>query len=142
MTFACSADDQIITDGQIKCVIVDRSLPVTSVKGIARNCPFQHQNCFQFQSIHPGITYILTLRDYFTKWVEAVALPTKEASGIASSLFKIFMKTGLPACCDHYRPRHHLITAYHPQETEIQQKESQHKALLEDFCSEETEGAV
>ncbi|KAL5493490.1 hypothetical protein EMCRGX_G014680 [Ephydatia muelleri] len=52
-----------------------------------------------------GNSYILTLCDYFTKWVEAVALPTKEASGIASSLFK---------------------------ETEIQQKESQHKALLEE----------
>ncbi|KAL5517667.1 hypothetical protein EMCRGX_G003255 [Ephydatia muelleri] len=51
-----------------------------------------------------GNSYILTLCDYFTKWVEAVALPTKEASGIASSLFKIFMKMGLP-CCDHYRPR-------------------------------------
>eukprot|EP00731_Ephydatia_muelleri_P010703 Em0005g1289a len=44
-----------------------------------------------------GNSYILTLCDYFTKWVEAVALPTKEASGIASSLFKIFMKMGLPA---------------------------------------------
>ena len=35
--------------------------------------------------------YILILCDYFTKWVEAVALPTKEASGIASSLLKVYM---------------------------------------------------
>ena len=64
----------------ITCIcLLHRSLPVTSVKGIARNCPFQHQNCFQFQSIHPGIdfvgpispkttsgnSYILTLCDYF-----------------------------------------------------------------------------
>ena len=92
----------------ITCIcLLHRSLPVTSVKGIARNCPFQHQNCFQFQSIHPGITWALILLALFhlrppreiatflpyviisQKWVEAVALPTKEASGIASSLFKV-----------------------------------------------------
>ncbi|KAL5491524.1 hypothetical protein EMCRGX_G016826 [Ephydatia muelleri] len=79
-----------------------------------------------------GNSYILTLCDYFTKWVEAVALPTKEASGIASSLFKIFMKMGLPAVITTDQGsefknqlndemmkilniKHHLITAYHPQ---------------------------
>ncbi|KAL5502554.1 hypothetical protein EMCRGX_G009350 [Ephydatia muelleri] len=79
-----------------------------------------------------GKSYILTLCDYFTKWVEAVALPTKEASGIASSLFKIFMKMGLPAVITTDQGsefknqlndemmkilniKHHLITAYHPQ---------------------------
>lgn len=36
-----------------------------------------------------GNCYILTVSDYFTKWVEAVALPTKCASGIANSLFKV-----------------------------------------------------
>eukprot|EP00731_Ephydatia_muelleri_P004908 Em0002g1084a len=109
-----------------------------------------------------GNSYILTLRDYFTKWVEAVALPTKEASGIASSLFKILMKMGLPAVITTDQGsefknqlndemmmilniRHHLITCISSsgpcneaevticsQETEIQQKESQHKALLEE----------
>ncbi|KAL5481207.1 hypothetical protein EMCRGX_G021320, partial [Ephydatia muelleri] len=82
-----------------------------------------------------GNSYILTLCDYFTKWVEAVARPTKEASGIASSLFKIFMKMGLPAVITTDQGsefknqlndvkilniRHHLITAYHPQVTETQ----------------------
>ena len=33
--------------------------------------------------------FILTVSDYFTKWVEAVALPSKCASGIANSLFKV-----------------------------------------------------
>ena len=45
--------------------LLHRSLPVTSVKEIARNCPFQHQNCFQFQSIHPGITWALILLALF-----------------------------------------------------------------------------
>ncbi len=35
-----------------------------------------------------GNRYILTLSDYYTKWVEAVPLPTKEAPGVAGTLFK------------------------------------------------------
>ena len=33
--------------------------------------------------------YILTISDYCSKWVEAVALPSKCASGVASALFKV-----------------------------------------------------
>ena len=36
-----------------------------------------------------GNKYILTLSDYFTKWVEAVPLPSKEAPGVASVLYKV-----------------------------------------------------
>lgn len=36
-----------------------------------------------------GNRFILTLTDYFTKYVEAVPLPTKEATGIAKSLMKV-----------------------------------------------------
>ena len=36
-----------------------------------------------------GNHFILTVSDYFTKWVEAVALPSKCACGIANSLFKV-----------------------------------------------------
>ena len=36
-----------------------------------------------------GNRYILTISDYFTKWVEAVATPDKSASQVASVLFKV-----------------------------------------------------
>eukprot|EP00731_Ephydatia_muelleri_P017202 Em0010g300a len=43
-----------------------------------------------------GSHYILTISDYFTKWVEVVPTVNKMASTVASSLFKIFMRMGLP----------------------------------------------
>eukprot|EP00731_Ephydatia_muelleri_P008976 Em0004g1314a len=36
------------------------------------------------------------MSDQFSKWVEAVAVPTKEAHRVASALYKIFMQMGLP----------------------------------------------
>ena len=36
-----------------------------------------------------GNCYILTLRDYFTKYTEAIPLPTKCATEVASVLFKV-----------------------------------------------------
>ncbi len=33
--------------------------------------------------------YILTISDYFTKFVDAIALPDKEAPSVASALFKV-----------------------------------------------------
>jgi hypothetical protein len=43
-----------------------------------------------------GNRYILTISDYFTKFVEAAALPSKHAVGVAQVLFKIFMRMGIP----------------------------------------------
>ena len=40
-----------------------------------------------------GSCYILTLSDYFTKWVEAVPTADKTASGVAASLFKVNVTT-------------------------------------------------
>ena len=37
-----------------------------------------------------GSRYILTTSDYFTKWVEAVATPNKEATTVAEILFKVW----------------------------------------------------
>lgn len=36
-----------------------------------------------------GNRFILTMSDYFSKWVEAVPMPTKEATGIAECLMKV-----------------------------------------------------
>ena len=36
-----------------------------------------------------GSVYILTITDYFTKWVEAVPTTNKEASSVAMCLFKV-----------------------------------------------------
>ena len=38
---------------------------------------------------HQGSQYILTMADYFTKFVEAVPMPTKHAVGVASNLLKV-----------------------------------------------------
>ena len=36
-----------------------------------------------------GNGYILTISDYFSKFVEAVALPAKNADGVSNALFKV-----------------------------------------------------
>ena len=38
-----------------------------------------------------GNRYILTLSDYFMKWVDAIPLPSKEAPQVANALFKVFL---------------------------------------------------
>lgn len=45
-----------------------------------------------------GNRYILTLSDYFTKWVEAIPLPTKEAHGVAITLFKVYSTINFHLC--------------------------------------------
>ena len=36
-----------------------------------------------------GSRYILTISDYFTKWVEEIPTPDKSASSVATALFKV-----------------------------------------------------
>ena len=43
-----------------------------------------------------GNRYILTVNDYFTKWAEAVALPSKHAQGVAEAHFKVIKIVGIP----------------------------------------------
>lgn len=78
------------------------------------------------------IRYIFTCIDYFTKWTEAKALPTKESKGVADFLYSLFCQHGVPFKVQSDQGRefanslnHHLFemagvkhlisTAYHPQ---------------------------
>ena len=74
--------------------------------------PWHHIGIDFIGAIHPistnGNTFVLTISDYFTTWVEAIPLPTKCALGVAKALFKVlkyklmqlvckvFMTMGLP----------------------------------------------
>ena len=50
-----------------------------------------HADCFSILNhlLLNFYRYILTLSDQFSKWVEAVAVPTKEAHRVASELYKV-----------------------------------------------------
>nr|GEW90092.1 reverse transcriptase domain-containing protein [Tanacetum cinerariifolium] len=79
-----------------------------------------------------GNTYILVAIDYFSKWVEAKALPTNDARVVCKFLKSLFARFGAPRaiisdrgthfCNDlfskvmlKYGVTHRLSTAYHPQ---------------------------
>ncbi len=50
-----------------------------------------------------GSRYILTLSDYFTKWVEAIPNIEKSASSVATVLFKVrFTKTQIQQTCSQF----------------------------------------
>ncbi|GJY39624.1 reverse transcriptase domain-containing protein, partial [Tanacetum coccineum] len=78
-----------------------------------------------------GNKYILMVVDYFSKWVEAKALPTNDARGVVKILKSLFARFGTPRAIisDHgthfcndqfakvmlkYGVTHRLSTAYHP----------------------------
>ena len=57
--------------------------------------PWYHVGIDFVGPIHPtstkGNRFILTISDYFTKWVEAIPLPSKCSLGVAKSLFKVYI---------------------------------------------------
>ena len=56
-----------------------------------------------------GNRFILTLSDYFSKWAEAVPLPTKEATGVAVSLMKVCIYSIIKYTCSY--SYHYIIFA-------------------------------
>ena len=61
--------------------------------------PWHHVGIDFIGPIHPtsrsGNRFILTLSDYFTKWVEAIPLPSKHAIGVAKSLHQVYIAWSL-----------------------------------------------
>ena len=55
--------------------------------------PWRHVGIDFIGPIHPvsanGNKFVLTISDYFTKWVEAIPLPNKCASGVAKTPFMV-----------------------------------------------------
>ncbi len=77
------------------CQRVNRKMTTTSpeLHPVPVKSPFHHIGIDFVGPITPisedGSRYILTISDYFTKWVEAIPTPTKCASGVAHALFKV-----------------------------------------------------
>lgn len=80
--------------------------PLTSyleLHPMAVHLPWNHVGMDFIGPIGPifnnGNCFILTLSDYFSKLVEAVLLPTKEATGFAASFMKVDLYTAIMYTC-------------------------------------------
>lgn len=51
---------------------------------------------FNYKESANGYKYVITVTDYFSKWVEAVAVKDKTADTIAEFLIKIILQNGAP----------------------------------------------
>ncbi|KAL5477308.1 hypothetical protein EMCRGX_G024090 [Ephydatia muelleri] len=88
-----------------------------------------------------GNRYIITLVDYFSKWPEAAAIPSKEAKEVAFFLFKMICRYGCIKIVisdqgrefvnninqhlfEYLKTEHRVSTAYHPQTNELNSSDS------------------
>ena len=58
-----------------------------------------------FQVTAQGYKYVLTITDYFSKFVEAVPIEDKSGSSVARGIFKVYCRHGAPVhfICDQGR---------------------------------------
>ena len=52
-----------------------------------------------FKQSVQGYKYVLTMTDYFSKYVEAVPVEDKSAISVAKGIFKIYCRQGAPVHC-------------------------------------------
>eukprot|EP00731_Ephydatia_muelleri_P002800 Em0001g2800a len=84
------------------CQRVNRKMVIstTQLHPIPVKAPRYHIGIDFIGPVNPtssqGNRYILTISDYFSKFVEAVPLPSKNADGVSNVLFKIFMRMRIP----------------------------------------------
>ena len=101
-----------------------------------------------------GNRYCITLTDYFSKWPEAEAIPTKEAKHVASFLYKMILRHGCPEeiVSDQGREfcnqlidlleqltgfKHKITSAYHPQSNGLDERLNQTlKSKLQQLVNE------
>ena len=89
-----------------------------------------------------GNKYIMTVTDYFSKWPEAKAIPTKEGSQVAEFLYTLFLRHGFCPCvisdqgsefCNRINEclfkltgtEHRVTSAYHPQSNGLTERFNQ-----------------
>ena len=89
-----------------------------------------------------GNRYCITLTDYFSKWVEAAPIPTKEATHVAAFVYKMILRHGCPLeiVSDQGREfcnklmdsleeltgfKHKITSAYHPQSNGLDERFNQ-----------------
>ena len=79
------------------CQHVKKNLAITAseLNPVPVKSPWYHIGIDFVGPITPtsvnGSRYILTISDYFTKWVKSIPTCTKCASGVANALFKVSM---------------------------------------------------
>lgn len=49
-----------------------------------------------FTPSHEGFKFVLTMTDYFSKYVEAVPIVDKSAISVASAIYKVYCRQGSP----------------------------------------------